>query len=251
MKSFFIALVILCGTPSFAYGAIAETINAQVLPTIWYSSLTAQAGDTVGIYAGIQNDSNTAFAGIATFYIDGIEVQAVSFQSKIGGVEKVGTTWSAVAGQSSIQVKISADLDASKKLVSYQSDVSSYKVERKLTVEVVTALVKDTVTDVAGATAEKLDTVTGNLSTQLEAYKKPEVATNGSVANDTANTGGVAERVLGTTTIGNLVASKNVGSFIDKAQNMGLNALQFLLLQWRWTLAGLGVLSLAFVFLKK
>ena len=251
MKGFFIALVLLCGTPGLAYGAVTETINARVLPTIWYSSLTAQAGDTVGIYAGIQNDSNTAFGGTATFYIDGVEAQTVSFKSKIGGVEKIGTTWSAVAGQSSVQVKIATDVDASKKLVSYESDVSSYKVERKLTVEVVTALVKDTVTDVAGATAEKLDIVTGDLSTQLEAYKKPEIAANDGVAKNTENAEGVAGRVLGTTTVGNLIASENVGSFIDKARNMGLSALQYLLLQWRWTLAGLGVLSLAFVFLKK
>ncbi len=246
MKRFLLALALVIGVPGFVQGA-TETINARVLPTIWYSSLTAQAGDTVVIYAGIQNDSGIALTGTADFYVDGAKLTTVPFQSKSGSVERISAPWQAVAGQSSVVVKVVTECDATKSLVSYESDTSHYKVERKLTAEVVTEIVKDTARDVITTTTEKLDTVTADLSTQLETYKKPETVT----AQTEQKTNGVVGRVLGAATVGNSVDSEYVGSFIDKARNMGVNALQFLLLKWRWTLAGLGVLALAFVFLKK
>jgi flagellin-like hook-associated protein FlgL len=239
MKRFIITLCLLSATPFLSHAQTVTTINARVLPTIWYSSLSAHADETVRIYSGIQNDSGTNFSGKAVFSVEGKVIGSVPFQSKSGSVEKVGLDWTAISGKSSVSVKISTNLDASRILVSDESDTSYYSVESNITLGSVTSTVKDSVVTIAEATAEHLDQVTEKLNSQLESFKKPEQTTV------------TAGRVLGTSTVASIASPENIAKTTTKAKNWAITALQFLLAHWRITSSVLGASVLAFVFLKR
>ena len=66
---------------TFAQGTSigTTTINARILPTVWYSSLSVNDGDSIKIYAGIQNNSGINFIGTASFLVDDKEISKVSF----------------------------------------------------------------------------------------------------------------------------------------------------------------------------
>src|ERR1035437_485667 len=68
---------------TFAQGTSVSptTINARILPTVWYSSLSVNDGDSIKVYAGIQNNSGINFTGIASFLVDDKEISKVSFSS--------------------------------------------------------------------------------------------------------------------------------------------------------------------------
>jgi len=235
MKSFFIALCILCAFPVNAETTVTIR-NARILPTIWYSSLSAQPGETVRIYAGIQNDSGSAFSGTASFFVNGTVVGSTPFRSVSGSVERVGVDWTATQGNNAVRAVIIPQLDASQALVAVESDTVYYSVTKKLTLESVQDTVKEGVVKTATAAAEKLDLLADTLSSQLETIKAT-----------TPNQG----KVLGASISVLSSTSPSLATYVDKAKVAGLSLLQFLLHHWRFTSAGLGILLLAFVFLKR
>ena len=248
MKSFFIALCLLTATPVLAQTDSVTILNARILPTIWYSSLSAEAGNTVGIFAGIQNDSGTTFSGKANFTVNGTLLKSVPFQSKSGTVEKVGVEWMATAGKSTVVVTLSVNLDPQYNLVSLESDTSYYSVEKKMTLESVTATVKDALGTAATLAEVKMDAVTADASLKLDSFKKPEIV-------EGSDSSAVSGKVLGTSTLSeklsNITSPGYLNTLWDNITNAGITALQYLLAHWKWTVAGIGVLSLAFVFLRR
>jgi hypothetical protein len=66
-------------------------INARILPTVWYSTLSVNDGDSIKIYAGIQNNSGVDFVGTSTFYVDDKEISNISFLSKADSLRDIST----------------------------------------------------------------------------------------------------------------------------------------------------------------
>ena len=244
MKRFIITLCLLSATPFFSHAQTVTTINARVLPTLWYSSLSADEGETVTIYTGIQNDSGTDFSGTITFTVDGVTIGSKQFNSKTGTVERVGMPWRAVVGQSSIVTNVEPNLDKAHTLVSLKSDTSFYKVSKKITLEGVTNAVSNVATNVVTAALEKIDTTADTLSAQLETYKVPE-------PKEVATIVPVKGRVLGTSTAASITSPESIAIATHKAKNVGITILQFLLAHWRIASSVVGVSVLAFVFLKR
>ena len=78
MKRFIFILLFLVSLygitePSKTFAQTASStpiqINARIMPLIWYSTLSINEGDSIKIYAAIQNNSGTTFTGNAVFYV--------------------------------------------------------------------------------------------------------------------------------------------------------------------------------------
>ena len=149
--------------------SVASTkINAQILPTVWYSNLSIEDGSTTRIFAGIQNDSGVDFSGIANFFVDGNEINTKKFSSPDGELMAVYTDWVAVPGSHEVYVKVSTtSLPADKILLSYESEKSKISVSRKITPEVI----KQVIFDNANVIVSSIDNVTSNLADKIESLK--------------------------------------------------------------------------------
>ena len=231
------------------------TINARILPTIWYSSLSVTDGDSIKIYAGIQNNSGINFTGIASFLVDDKEISKVSFSSTADSLKDISTDWVADPGSHNVQVKISTSLAVDKILVSNESDKSAISITRKITTEVV----GETALNTANSIVAKADDIASVLADKIESLKKPaspgdtNVGANspsgsaGNTGNMTTNalkgTNGV---VLGVST-GHISDSSGKGlGKMDSVFNMAMDLLAFLVRHWIWTLVGLVFIYLIF-----
>lgn len=62
---FFVIIFCFSGFPLNVFAdeesSTSTKINARILPTIWYSTLSVNDGDSIKIYAGIQNNSGLNF----------------------------------------------------------------------------------------------------------------------------------------------------------------------------------------------
>jgi hypothetical protein len=143
-------------------------INAKILPSIWYSTLSIDDGESIQIFSGIQNNSGFSFEGTATFYIDDTAVVSKAFSSVDGSLKELSADWIAVPGSHDIQVKISAlSLSADKVLSAYESDKSKISVTRKITAEVV----KQAIFGTASSIVSGIDSLTSSLANKIESLK--------------------------------------------------------------------------------
>jgi hypothetical protein len=241
----------------------ATTINARILPTVWYSTLSVNDGDSIKIYAGTQNNSDINFTGTATFYVDDKEISTSSFSSTIDSLKDVSTDWAASSGAHNIQVKISTSLPANKILVSNSSDVSNINIIQKVT-PITTEAVETTVLNTASTIISKTDDLANTLADNIDNLKKPIVADNSSInlnttkGNTTSTTSTTSSQkkngiVLGAST-GPKVDTNNSttasNSPMDFVFNFCLGILSFLVRNWKWSLGGIVILFLLFKFFR-
>lgn len=222
-------------------------INARILPTIWYSSLSVKEGESIKIYAGIQNNSNVNFGGVVTFYIDDKEISHTSFSSTIDSLKEISTNWITNSGEHVVQVKISTSLPTDRILVSYESDKSNINIIPKVIVPV-SDMVKEKVLDTVSNIATKTDSFADDLADKIDSYKKPNPARQGLAEKKTGSVLGVETGPVG-------VASsiiKNIKNYnpLGLAYNFFLTIASFLVRNWRWSLGGVVLLFLFFKFFR-
>jgi hypothetical protein len=226
-------------------------INARIMPLIWYSTLSINEGDSIKVYAAIQNNSGVSFTGNAVFYVDDKEILKKTFISADDTLIDVYADWVANVGSHGVQVKITAILPTNKELVSYESDKSKVSITRKITAEVVQEVTRNTITNIVN----KIDEIASSSANKVEGLKKP-VAGNSVGANinvtSSGNTGTVKivssasqipkGAVLGTST--RLVSDSNSNSsgWWARIYNWLIDALVFLIKHWLWVLIGLVVI---------
>jgi len=231
------------------------TINARILPTVWYSSLSVNDGDSIKIYAGIQNNSGINFTGTASFLVDDKEISNVPFSSTADSLIDISTNWVADPGSHNVQVKISTSLAVDKALVSYESDKSAISITRKIT----TAVVGETALNAATSIVAKADDIASVLADKIESFKKTVSSDNTNVganssSGSTGNTlnmstnalNGTNGSILGTSTRAINDPINNPGgtslSKMDSVFNMAMDLLAFIVRHWIWTLVGLVVI---------
>jgi hypothetical protein len=265
-KIFFTILILIFGLFfNFSIVSAQENqteINARILPTVWFSTLSIKDQENIKIYAGIQNNSDINFDGEAIFYIDDEEYSKTTFSSEIDSLKDVSTNWITKPGNYEIQVKISAtNIPEEKILVSYESDKIEIKIKREITPEVVQEMVVNT----AGSAVRTVDQLANSLADQIESYKQSEII-NGSVSsnnsgenNETPAQGGDDSSeggdVLGAFTEESGEEGEVLGeSFLGNNKqlitvfNVLMDVFAFLVRKWRWTLAGLILLILIIKF---
>ncbi|TSC55989.1 MAG: Cell surface protein [Parcubacteria group bacterium Greene0714_21] len=86
--------------------AQAQTLNAGLVSGIWYSKTPFFAGETVRIYAAIQNNSGFDIAGKVKFLKDGSALGEFSFSAAKGGLVQTWTDWKAQEGTHKIMAEV-------------------------------------------------------------------------------------------------------------------------------------------------
>lgn len=250
---FFIFIFFVLSVPLkvFALDTSGMTINARILPTIWYSSLSMKEGDSIKIYAGIQNNSSVDFTGTATFYVDDKEISKSSFFSTANNLKEISASWFAIPGGHNVQVKITTSLSNNKSLVSVESEKSNINIIPKIIVpisDIVEAKVLNTATDINS----KIEVLTDNLADKIDSYKKP-VSARQSIAESSINkkNGDVLGASTGPMSAVNSII-KNIKSYgpFDLAYNFLLTIISFLIKNWKWSLGGMIALFLFFKFFR-
>lgn len=246
---FFIFAVWFSGGLSRAFAqetpVVSEQINARILPLIWYSTLSIKDGDSVKIYAGIQNNSGVTFSGTANFYVDDKIVSQIPFISSGDSLNPISADWLVSSGAHNIQVKIETSLSADKTLVSYESAKSNITITRKITQE----MVKDTVVSTVYNVITKVDEAVAPLIDKIEALKKPVINDIQSDIDQNENVGSILPdddtAVLGvaTSSVSDSGVTKN-NNQINSIFNMAIDGLAFLVKHWLWTLGGIVLLFL-------
>lgn len=147
--------------------AAEEKINAGILPNIWYSSLKVYDGNSVGIFAGIQNHSDADLSGEVSLYIDGEKISTMSFSSPKESLVEVGDVWKAEGGSHRIQFKIEAS--STDVLLSSETKEDLLTVEHEITLDDI----KEGAVKVAENVLETIDNITSNLADSVETLKIP------------------------------------------------------------------------------
>jgi|GEM_PF-1114418 len=264
MKKFFLvfSIVIILGGPLIVYAqsasAASTVINARILPTVWYSSLSVGDGDSIYIYAGIQNNSGVDFSGVATFQVDDAVIGRSTFISKSGGLIDVSTNWVANPGDHNVQVTVTAVLSTNQTLYSYSSDKASINITRKITPAIIQAAALNT----ANSVISGIDTATNAWANDIEALKKPTKVASVTDSNKSSNPASTANSVNGAangTNNSTSVAANNSKSdgsilsaniidspYASAVWNFFVDAGAYLVRNWKWTLAGIFILFLGF-----
>lgn len=230
-----------------------QQINARILPLVWYSTLSINEGDSIKIYAGIQNNSGISFSGTATFYVDDKEISKSSFVSPNDSLKDVSTDWVTSPGSHDVQVKITTSLPADKILVSYESDKSNVNIVQKITPE----LIGTTVLSAASNIISKTDNLANALADHIESFKKPVdvLSLDANSENSKTNNTKVVSSSGSQTKSGSVLGAStgpvsNQNTKIQSAFNIALDALAFLVRNWMWTLGGIILLFLIIKFKK-
>lgn len=222
-------------------------INAQILPTVWYSTLSFKEDENIKIYAGIQNNSDVNFTGTVTFYVDGEKFSNVLFSSNANTLKDVFTDWVAKSGRHDVQVKITASSLSGEVLVSYDSEKSNINITPKIVVpifEAVEAKVLDTTSNIFVL----VDDLAGNLADEIESYKKPIVINNINKSEIDKKEGSVLGASTGlVTTMNSSIKNMKNYSLFNLVYNFFMTLASFLVRNWIWTLGGIVVL---FILLK-
>lgn len=220
-----------------------EKINAQILPTIWYSSLDAKEGDKLRIYAGIQNNSGLQFSGSVMFYVDDAKIGEVPFTSESETLKEISAEWTAILGKHLFQAKLQAKLPEGKAFLSSESDKTSFEISEPLTLEKVQADALKTLL----AVEEKIDEAAKVFADKLESMKSSAVEENPVkiIASKFVPT-----KYLASGTSSAAAAGGEVGNdaLLASVLNSSLNLASILIRNWPWTLAGLALLYLFFKF---
>ncbi len=217
----------------------AADLNARILPTVWFSSLSPKAGDVIYVHGAVQNESGKSFSGTAHFFVDGVDIGSVAYTSASGDLRDVNHAWKAVSGTHRVQVKVSAGLPEGGSLISYESDLVSISV--KITVDAETIKVaQEGIVVAASSVAAKADTFLQGVADSIDGYRKEKVA-EGAARQAVSGKG----QVLGAST------SRVAASAESAVTNGGLSALSFLIHHWIWTLSAGLIIWLFFKFRSK
>ncbi|MCX6702174.1 MAG: hypothetical protein NTX96_03215 [Candidatus Zambryskibacteria bacterium] len=212
-------------TNAFAQTAsTTQTINAEILSNVWYSTTTINEKDVINIYAGFQNHSDKNLSGTAGFYVDDVEIAKTDFTAGPKSLIKLETPYTAVAGNHKAQVKILSIKESSiDNLLASESEKKSLDVKYEITKEVVLAKAED----VANNVVNTINQYTDKLADYVESLKKPTESAN-SISKSTSQ-----GKVLGTSTDNVLKNDKKPFSLY----NSFIDVLVFLIHKWVWILA--------------
>lgn len=248
------------------------TINARILPTVWYSSLTVNDKDSIKIYAGIQNNSGVTFNGVATFFVDGTTFASTTYISIPDSLKEVSVDWVAQGGDHEVKVSIAANLPTTSAsdtpavyaLVSNTTDVSKITVVRHITVAVVAGAVSQTLL----SAVKTIDAATASLADDILSMKSSNTGTSTDVKATTTNVavtvgnaaaGGAKNQkrsVFGTSTkstdtqadaegSGNNSVAGSTGIVMKSLFNIAFDVMAFLVRNWKWTIVGIVIILIA------
>jgi len=231
---------------SFTNRALAATvINARLLPTIWYSNLTAKDGESITIYAGIQNNSGINFSGTANFFVDDSKIATNNFSSQTDNLINVSATWLAVPGSHNVQVTIDPVLASSTVLVSTVSDKSSMTIIRNID----PVAIQNAVTSGASTVINQTNYIANNLADKVETWKNPATPQslfgNGVKANGSNGSGG-GNVSGGATSKPSKISSDGNISPVTFVYNTFVDLLAFLIRNWKWTIGSMVVLYIIY-----
>lgn len=232
----------------FAQNTTSPTvINARILPTIWYSALSVKEGESIKIYAGIQNNSSVSFTGTAVFYVDDKEISKSPFSSTANDLKEISTSWLAIPGGHNVQVKIFTSLSADKTLVSLESEKSNINIIPKVVVPVAD-VIEAKVLDTASNVISKTDSLADDLADKIESYKKPISARQGLAEKKNGSVLGASTGPM--SAISSVI--ENIKSYkpLDLAYNFFLTIVSFLVKNWKWSLSGTIIIFLFFKFFR-
>ncbi len=228
------------------------TINARILPTVWYSSLSVNDGDTIKIFAGIQNNSGLNFTGIATFYVDNNIITTSSFSSINDSLINISANWVANPGDHTVQVSIDTSLASGSVLVSSVSDKSSISIIRNIT----PAIVQDAFVNTANNAVTQVDNAANVLADKIQSMKVSTSSSAGNVLASVKKSGSVLGASTGSSTSTLKGATTSGASGFFAGDNMSplafmynalLDLAAFLLRNWKWTL---GLIFILLIFAK-
>jgi hypothetical protein len=268
MKRFlFILLFTLTFCSFYLYTEVqAETatstpvqINARILPLIWYSTLSIKDGDSIKIYAGIQNNSGQNFTGEAIFYVDDTEIAKKPFTSTNDTLMDISADWVANPGTHSIFAEVSTSLAPEYELVSSNSDKLSVTITRKVTPEVMQELTKTAIINIvtmidqiASTSASKVESLrkvvdTSPINENINITDSSNYKNSNVEYYSTVNADG---EVLGTST-GPITDSTDSGhSWWTTFYNWLITALAFLIRHWLAVIIGSAVIYFGRLVLK-
>ncbi len=186
--------------------------NAGVVSDVWYSPSNISAGDTVKIYSGIYNSSNVKITGVAVYYIDGAELQKISFTSLPKSLIQVEGQWKATAGDHKVKLKISTSTSALTKTESEEGTLSVQKQQKPLTIE---SLKKDA-ENIITKTVDTIDPQAEKLAGKIKEFGKDVKI------NPTKN-----------------AAIASVAPITNTLLQKAFDGAAFLARHWAWTLLGL------------
>lgn len=248
---FLVSIIWFTGGPLKVFAeetsVVPEQINARILPLIWYSTLSVTEGDSIKIYAGIQNNSGIDFKGTATFYIDDKDTASSPFNSSNDSLNAVSIDWTAEVGSHDIQVKIVTSLPSDKTLISYESDKSNIIVAKKIVKETKENIIINTISDVKS----KIDEVVIPLVNKIEDLKRPVNIAKSITNQDISDYNASQENdgiVLGAFTDLTSNSDTNNISKMDSVFNIAIDCLAFLVKNWLWTLGGIIAIFLIIIF---
>lgn len=113
--------------PSLCFAAVSAGFPAQPL---WLSEDSVMAGDSVGIFTVLYNESTTSIRGSVIFSVDSTQVGTVDFTVDPGKNEVLSTNWDATAGTHSVAAAIAQATDANAQNVSLASgEAATLKVD--------------------------------------------------------------------------------------------------------------------------
>jgi len=233
MKKALLVAFILMLYPAATVGA-EETINAGILPTVWYSDTMIYAGDEISIYGGMQNHSSSTIQAQVVFLVDGKTVSTADFVSKPDSLMEIEGKWKAVAGNHKVSLRITNAVPDN--LLTKESQEVSLSVKSVISM----AKVKEAVGEAAGEATEtiisSLDNSTEALSDKILDLKKPPTQTE--------------PQSLTNFSIGDeeQTDSNTVSDATRSAYNLALTFLASSVLHWKVTLAALILLFLIIKF---
>jgi hypothetical protein len=246
----------------FAENASSTTIqiNARIMPLIWYSTLSINDGDSIKIYAGIQNNSGFSFTGNAIFYVDDVEIAKRPFTSANNTLMDISANWVANPGSHDVQVKLIAFIAPDWELVSYESDKSSVSITRKITAEVVQEVTRNIINNIV----IQIDQIASSSADKIEKLKKTvpvasvaseinvgsiysSVDTNGEYSNNTTQVSSnsqISKRPTLTASVGLVSDSIKNSSWWTSIYNWLLDALAFIIRHWILSISSLVIMYL-------
>lgn len=245
---FLILAIFFLNIPQKVFGqeATPTIINARILPTVWYSTLSVNDGDNIKIYVGIQNNSGINFTGTAVFYVDEKEISTKPFSSITDSLINVSADWVAKPGNHDVAVKISTPLLKNETLVSYNSEKSNINITKKIA-PITKEDVKEATFHVASTVFSKTDDIANSLADKIESFKKP-IEPSILSAKDTNKKGETkaTEQKEGAVLSAFMeeAADSPIKNKMYSAFNMLLDLFSFLVRNWKWTIPGTAVLYL-------
>jgi hypothetical protein len=221
--SAFLTLSFLVISPVRTVFADETVVNAGILPTIWYSTTAVYDGDTVTVYGGIQNHSDSDITGRAAFYIDGVSVVSIPFASKSQSIMEVSYPWHATLGKHTIKIVLSVPVN----LLSTESNATALTVSVAPAGTSVTDLQKE-IPVLFKREVKNIDTFTNSMASSVQSLKvKPltqDVDQKNLIKKGTTHD---AAAVIGAVT---------QSSVFTKIYNTALDWIAFIIRHWLWTI---------------